>query len=270
MDSRKVEIKVSGTLASGKSTLIYLIKEMLREKGFNVRYDPDEGYKFSEERFDERVGGTVDDAIKFLKEQKDIEIDILENRVKYSRSNNSEHSNNGCCNELKNIPDFENKNYSYNLSVDKNYYYENYEFVLLKTSRNTGGLALLENGKLIIYNQDELIEFEGNKVSSFMSLNIVSDETPRKGEYVLDGDSIRKVVEISVDDDIMRGKLYLDGLASYTLLNKKHKKLISTTNWGVTDILKDIPKTPYNMINSFVKSYNRGNILKYYPKNLTV
>jgi ABC-type lipoprotein export system ATPase subunit len=73
---KDLTIAVVGLSASGKSTLLYLIKKLLREQGFNVTYDKeskDLDY-LNEDDFNSHVEKHYSETIKSLKENVDINV----------------------------------------------------------------------------------------------------------------------------------------------------------------------------------------------------
>ena len=74
MNKEKVEIKITGTAKTGKSTLSYMINELLKEAGLNTTRILDE---FSDEKETIRISETLKQRIVFLNE-KGIYIEITE------------------------------------------------------------------------------------------------------------------------------------------------------------------------------------------------
>jgi uridine kinase len=75
---KDIIINVSGLPNSGKSRLIYLIKEFLKERQFNVDFDGGTNFQ-DEEQFDTVVGNNIDPVIDSLKESR--KITIIESNI---------------------------------------------------------------------------------------------------------------------------------------------------------------------------------------------
>jgi nucleoside-triphosphatase THEP1 len=60
---KELSIKISGSTASGKSRLLYFLKEYLRLNGFKVIHNPTKDFK-NELGFDGSMGYMIDDAIE--------------------------------------------------------------------------------------------------------------------------------------------------------------------------------------------------------------
>ena len=72
-----LKITVSGAVGTGKSRITFLIKEMLKEKGFDVSFDG--GIDFdSEFQFDETIKPHIDDAIDALSKKSKITLEELQ------------------------------------------------------------------------------------------------------------------------------------------------------------------------------------------------
>ena len=73
---KTIKITISGETKTGKSRLTYLIKEMLREKGFNVEF---EDFDFgNEQNFDHIMSKNLDETINSIKEQTKIIIEQVQ------------------------------------------------------------------------------------------------------------------------------------------------------------------------------------------------
>lgn len=74
----ELRINVIGRTASGKSTVIFLMKEFLRKKGFNVEFDGGDDYdgerEFSQAIEREIIHGEFDKRIKAVCEKSKIVI----------------------------------------------------------------------------------------------------------------------------------------------------------------------------------------------------
>ena len=75
---KNLTIAVVGLSSSGKSTMLYLIKNLLREQGFNVTYDKhaENLDNFNEDDFNNDVEKHYVNTIESLK--KEVEINIIE------------------------------------------------------------------------------------------------------------------------------------------------------------------------------------------------
>lgn len=75
---KNLTIAVVGLSNSGKSTMLYLIKNLLREQGFNVTYDKhgENLDNFNEDDFNKDVEKHYVNTIESLK--KEVEINIIE------------------------------------------------------------------------------------------------------------------------------------------------------------------------------------------------
>lgn len=73
MEKEELVVTVSGKTGTGKSRLIYLLKNFLREQNFNVEYELNDDYS-TEAKFDERVGRGFGDAIEAIKNRSDVRI----------------------------------------------------------------------------------------------------------------------------------------------------------------------------------------------------
>ena len=71
MEKKELIITVSGQTNSGKSRLTYLLKEFLREQGFEVSFDGGCDYT-REYEFDENVSVNFDKIIESIKETRKI------------------------------------------------------------------------------------------------------------------------------------------------------------------------------------------------------
>lgn len=72
MERKQLSIIVTGGAGSGKSRIIYLIKEMLKQEGFDVEFE-DRDY-LNESRFNEAMLNNLDVVLDKLKGQCDITI----------------------------------------------------------------------------------------------------------------------------------------------------------------------------------------------------
>lgn len=73
MDRNQVTITVSGLVGSGKSHLTSLIKDLLIEKGFDVKHEGNVDFE-SEEDFDKNMRESMDQFIDATKQTKHITI----------------------------------------------------------------------------------------------------------------------------------------------------------------------------------------------------
>lgn len=82
MKKRKITITISGGVASGKSNIAYLIKNLLKENGFEVGFNPDLDYGPTEADFDKIVSKNNKNAIIALSEKVKINIEQVVLREK--------------------------------------------------------------------------------------------------------------------------------------------------------------------------------------------
>jgi hypothetical protein len=71
MEKKNLTISVSGEVNSGKSRLTLLLKNFLRENGFDVQFDSGVDYE-NEIQFDEHVSKNLDQMIEHIKETRTI------------------------------------------------------------------------------------------------------------------------------------------------------------------------------------------------------
>lgn len=71
MEKKDLIITVSGQVASGKSRLTYLLKEFLREQGFEVEFDGNLDYT-TECDFDKHISKNIDEVIENFKDTRKI------------------------------------------------------------------------------------------------------------------------------------------------------------------------------------------------------
>jgi len=71
MEKQQLKITVSGGPGAGKSTMIYTWKEVLKEAGFDVKFEGGEDYD-NEEKFDRDMENTIDGKIDAIKKSKTI------------------------------------------------------------------------------------------------------------------------------------------------------------------------------------------------------
>lgn len=63
---KEIKIVVAGECMSGKSSILYLLKQLLIEKGFDVERTPNMDYP-TEKQFDYRIGKDIDKKLSSLK-----------------------------------------------------------------------------------------------------------------------------------------------------------------------------------------------------------
>ena len=71
-----INIIVSGRASSGKSRLTFLLKEFLKEKGFDIQMDDHPDFN-NETQFDEFMVKNIDLAIKSISEREKISIKTI-------------------------------------------------------------------------------------------------------------------------------------------------------------------------------------------------
>jgi hypothetical protein len=71
MEKKNLIISVSGEVNSGKSRLTLLLKNFLRENGFDVQFDGGVDYE-NETQFDEYVSKNLDQLIEHIKDTRTI------------------------------------------------------------------------------------------------------------------------------------------------------------------------------------------------------
>jgi len=69
MKNDELKIEILGSTNTGKSTLLYLIKETLKEKGINVKFE-DIDFDNDEKRFDKHFRKNLNERINMLKNRK--------------------------------------------------------------------------------------------------------------------------------------------------------------------------------------------------------
>ena len=74
----EIKITVSGKFMTGKSHITYLIKKVLKDNGFSVKFEPDLDYGPSEKDFDKRVHLKNEEAIKGLSKKTKIKIEQIQ------------------------------------------------------------------------------------------------------------------------------------------------------------------------------------------------
>lgn len=67
MEKQELVITVSGTCASGKSRVLFLLKESLRSLGFDVERQNDDDHT-TEEKFDKVMSRDIREVIEKIKE----------------------------------------------------------------------------------------------------------------------------------------------------------------------------------------------------------
>lgn len=67
-------ITIAGETSTGKSSVAYLIKNFLREKGIEVEFDGGKDYD-TEEQFDDNIGRYMEQKIEALKEKVSIKLE---------------------------------------------------------------------------------------------------------------------------------------------------------------------------------------------------
>jgi uridine kinase len=73
MENKNLTITVSGCTMSGKSRMIYLLKQFLREQGFDVEQELNEDHP-TEENFDDVMGNNFNVVIETIKTTRKIKI----------------------------------------------------------------------------------------------------------------------------------------------------------------------------------------------------
>ena len=84
MEKENLIITVSGRAASGKSRLTYLLKNFLREQGFEVEFEGNIDHP-NENDFNRDMGKHFDEVINFMKETRKItlkQVQLPRNRIK--------------------------------------------------------------------------------------------------------------------------------------------------------------------------------------------
>jgi len=71
-----INISVSGVPGSGKSRITYLLKEFLKDRGFNIEMSEDKDFK-DEAQFDEFMGKNVREIISNFSKTKIIKIEAV-------------------------------------------------------------------------------------------------------------------------------------------------------------------------------------------------
>jgi hypothetical protein len=71
----KIKITISGITGIGKSTITYLLKEFLVNKGFNASYDGGLDYKKIPELFNHLIGSTISERENAIKSNLDIDFE---------------------------------------------------------------------------------------------------------------------------------------------------------------------------------------------------
>lgn len=90
MEKKEVKITVSGVPAAGKSNITYLIKNLLKENGFEVEFEPDVDYGPTEADFDRRVAESNKNAIIALNQRTKIIIEQVQTkRTTYEKNSSS-------------------------------------------------------------------------------------------------------------------------------------------------------------------------------------
>lgn len=82
----KINVEVVGRTASGKSTVIYLMKEFLREKGFDLEFDGGDDYN-NESEFNqvierEIIHGEFNKRIQAVSEKSKLVISEVQAKIK--------------------------------------------------------------------------------------------------------------------------------------------------------------------------------------------
>lgn len=77
MEKKNLIITVSGEVNSGKSRLTLLLKNFLRENGFEVDFDGGGDYE-DEKQFDEHVSENLDQVIEHIKNTRKITLKELQ------------------------------------------------------------------------------------------------------------------------------------------------------------------------------------------------
>ncbi len=70
-EQNKIFITVSGLSGSGKARMTYLVKQFLKEKGFDVKFDGNNDFK-TEEQFDFHMNRNLDEVIGLIKSSREI------------------------------------------------------------------------------------------------------------------------------------------------------------------------------------------------------
>ena len=74
MEKQKLKIIVAGEVGSGKSRLTFLLKNFLREQGFDVEYVPNSDH-LTESIFDLRMVNHFDGVIDIIKQTRKITLE---------------------------------------------------------------------------------------------------------------------------------------------------------------------------------------------------
>jgi thymidylate kinase len=73
MDKNEITITIAGIANCGKSRITYLIKDMLKEKGFEVKFESDLDYR-CEKTFDQIMTSNLNESISSIKNKTKIKI----------------------------------------------------------------------------------------------------------------------------------------------------------------------------------------------------
>ena len=84
MNKEDIIITLSGKNMSGKSTLTFLLKQFLREKGFDVELEVNLNYQ-NESDFDKHMVKNIDERIDYIKETKKITLSEVQLRRDWVR-----------------------------------------------------------------------------------------------------------------------------------------------------------------------------------------
>jgi len=74
MNRNKIKITVAGLPASGKSKMLYIIKHMLKEEGFNIKHNVNIDFN-NESQFDKQMENNIEKVFEHFKKTKSISIE---------------------------------------------------------------------------------------------------------------------------------------------------------------------------------------------------
>jgi len=71
---KEIKITISGLTNTGKSSILYIIKDILKDKGFNVNLKSVD-FDDDEHSFDKNISGRVDNIIEHIKDNVNITLE---------------------------------------------------------------------------------------------------------------------------------------------------------------------------------------------------